>query len=122
MPDVIPQPSPEDVPFNEPVKMSVPAGSEGRATFTPKQRNTRFILPIVAVSKETDTTYQVEIDGTTVYGPAAAPPTDVDDLAVTFTPAYEFRSEMIVSVANLGTAERNYIVQPVGYEPAGGAP
>jgi len=53
-----------------------------------------------------------------VFGPAPIPPTDIDDLQVTFTPALGFSQSMEVIVRNLSatTGERDYSIQPVGYE------
>ena len=120
MTDVVPAPSAEDIPVNEPVSVDIGPDQQATVTFTARQRtNNGFVLPIVAVSKRSQSSYEITMDEEEVYGPASIPPTDIDDLGVCFVPAYEFEQELEVQVANLSDTEREYHVQPIGYERRG---
>lgn len=120
MPEVIPPPDPTDIPINETASIRLEGNQKATATFTASQRtNDGFVLPIVAASKWSDSSYTVKLDGDIVYGPASIPPTDIDDLEVCFLPAFEFDQEIEVEVANLSTDTRTYHIQPVGYERGG---
>jgi hypothetical protein len=72
----------------------------------------------VAASKFRGLTYEVRTDGTTRYGQAGIPPTDVDDLTQTFVPALEFDRELKTIVRNPSTTTRVVAVQVRGWEPA----
>lgn len=122
MTDVVPPPAADDIPVNEPVSVSIGAGQQAIVTFTARQRtNDGFVLPIVAASKYSQSTYQIDVDDDgTIYGPSQIPPTDIDDLAVCFVPAYEFEQELEVQVTNLSDTQRTYHIQPIGYERTGG--
>lgn len=113
---VVPEPAPEDIPFNEAITREVAPGEKLIAQFEPEQRTTTFRLACLGISKHPGTTYEVRIDGNSAYGPAPIPPTDVDDLVVTWCPALSFQSELQVIVRNVGEQTRFYTIQPVGYE------
>jgi len=113
---VFPQPADGDLPFNEPVAVTLQPSELAQLTFEPKQNSTTFVLPILAVSKHPGTEYRVKADGEVVYGPAPVPPTDIDDLQVTFIPARKFENSLLVEVVNVGNQEHRYAVQPVGWE------
>jgi hypothetical protein len=117
---VFPQPADGDLPFNEPATVTLGPDELAQLEFTPQQNSTTFVLPILAVSKEPGTEYRVKADGEVVYGPASVPPTDIDDLQVTFLPARKFETSLVVEVANVGAKEHRYTVQPVGWETTGG--
>lgn len=104
------------VSFNETVSRVLDPGQQLTAEFTPKQRTATFHLPVLAVSKFPDSTYRVKTDGTTVFGTAPIPPTDVDDLDVTFIPPKEFTGSLEVQVTNAGANTRRYHVQALGWE------
>jgi len=118
MPEVIPKPSEYATPVNEPVTAAIPAGQRATFIFEPTNRTTPgFVVPTVAASKLPDSAYTVRFDEQTKFGPAPAPPTDVNDVGVTFLPAFEFEETLEVIVENLAdTGTRTYTVQPVGYE------
>ncbi|QZP37750.1 hypothetical protein [Halobaculum magnesiiphilum] len=118
MPDVVPAPSEFDKPVNEPLTVELDGGERATFTYAPRQQTTPgFVVPIVAASKYTESSYTVWFDGRQVYGPAPIPPTDIDDLAITFLPAYEFEEQLKVRCENLSeNTPRRYTVQPVGYE------
>ncbi len=116
MPRVIPEPSRDDTPFLSPYTVDVPAGSKATVEFVPEESNSVFYLASVAVSKEAETTYELRDDGTTMFGPAAVPPTDIDDSAVTWVPCQRFRSSLEVIIKNVSSATRTYTVLPMGYE------
>jgi hypothetical protein len=114
---LVPCPDPDDAPFNETVSATLAPGQKLTAEFTPEQSETRMYLPILAVSKYKNMSYEAKADGEQIYGPSRIPPTDVDDLSVTFVPAKSFRSSLTVEVSNLdSTADRFVVVQPLGWE------
>ena len=116
MPQVIPEPSANDTPFLSPYTVSIPPGSKATVEFVPEESGSVFHLASVAVAKEARTTYEIKDDGTTMYGPAAIPPTDIDDSGVTWVPCQRFRSSLEVLIKNVGSSERTYTVLPMGYE------
>ena len=114
---VVPEPAEDDIPFNDPVSRRLDGGQKLVVEFETAQRVTDFVLPILAISKHPESSYEVWLDGQQVYGPAPIPPTDVDDLAPTFLPAKRFAHSMRVIVRNLSDATpRSYSVQPIGWE------
>ncbi|MFD1566013.1 hypothetical protein [Halolamina litorea] len=118
---MIPEPSPDDTPFLEPFTISVPAGSKGTVTFVPEESGSTFYLASVAISKEEQTTYEIRDDSTPMYGPAAVPPTDIDDSGVTWVPCQSFESSLKVIIKNVSSTQRTYTVLPMGYETVEGA-
>lgn len=122
MSEFIPRPQPDDVPVNQPEKVILDGGQRARIRYRPVQRKTDgFVMPIVAVSKHPESTYRAKFDGQLRYGPSSIPPTDIDDLAVTFLPAYEFERELEIVVTNTSSSTtRTYHIQPIGFERAGG--
>jgi len=116
MPEVIPTPDEEAIPFNEPENVTLSGGQKGTITFSPVQGSAAFHLPILAVSKFGSTTYEVWTDSEQRYGQASIPPTDVDDLGVTFLPALGFERELKVIIRNTGGTQHTYYIQPVGWE------
>jgi hypothetical protein len=114
---VVPQPSPDDVPYNDPVTRRLGTETKLTLTFRPVGSTSEFVLPTLAISKHPESSYTAWMDGEKVYGPAPIPPTDVDDLTVTFMPARRFSSKLTVEVKNLSdTTARDYSIQPVGWE------
>jgi len=74
--EVIPNPEPGDVPLNEPVSVDLQGGEQATVTFTASTRtNGGFILPILAASKYSQSTYEVALDDENIYGPTTIPPT-----------------------------------------------
>ena len=118
MPALIPQPAETDRPFCEPTSVTLGSNEEATLTFHPVQNTAEFRIGTVAISKRPDSEYVVRMDGEVVYGPAPIPPTDIDDLSVTFTPARGFEQSLSITVRNLQdtTGDRLYSIQPVGYE------
>jgi len=118
MPNLIPEPDPDDRPFAETASVSLEGGEEVRLEYEPVSNDAMFRVGTVAVSKREDTEYVVRMDGEEVFGPAPVPPTDIDDLQVTFVPALGFEQSLEVVVRNLSatTGTRQYSIQPVGYE------
>ncbi|MFB6087855.1 MAG: hypothetical protein ABEJ85_04980 [Haloarculaceae archaeon] len=98
--------------------MLLDSQEEARLTFHPVRSPAEFLLGTVAISKRPESEYEVRMDDETVYGPAPIPPTDIDDLAVTWSPAREFNQSLEVIVRNLDdtTGSRRYSLQPIGYE------
>jgi hypothetical protein len=118
---VIPEPDPEDTPFLSPYTVAVPAGSKATVEFEPEESGSTFYLASVAISKEAQTTYAIRDDGTPMFGPAAVPPTDIDDSTVTWVPCQRFRTSLEVIIKNVSSAERTYSILPMGYETGEGA-
>jgi hypothetical protein len=114
---IVPQPSPHDIPFNDPVSSRLDGGQKLVVEFETAQRVTDFVLPILAISKHPESSYEVWLDGEQEYGPSPIPPTDVDDIGPTFLPAKRFGTSMKVIVRNLSASTpRSYSVQPIGWE------
>ena len=119
VPELVPQPDADAIPFNSPVSVTLDPGEQATVSYQPEQRDAEFRLPVVAVSKHPDSSYEVKLDQTNRYGPASVPPTDIDDLTVTFVPALTFKDSLVVIVTNLAASSttRDYVVQPIGWEP-----
>jgi hypothetical protein len=116
--EVIPKPTEGDIPFNAPVRRTLGPGERLTATFSPEQRTTTFHVPAVGASKHPEMRYVVYTDDTKRFD-AAVPPTDIDDMGVTFVPALSFNREMRIRIENLsGSTTRPVAVQPVGWEEA----
>ena len=118
MPALIPEPTEQDRPFAETASVDLASGEEITLTYQPVSNDAEFRVGTVAISKREDTEYVLRMDDEVVFGPAPVPPTDVDDLQVTFTPALGFSQSLEVIVRNLSatTGERSYAIQPLGYE------
>ena len=99
----------------------MPAGSKATVEFEPEESNSVFYLASVAISKEAQTTYELRDDGTPMFGPAAIPPTDIDDSSVTWVPCQRFRTSLSVIIKNVSSAARTYSILPMGYETTEGA-
>lgn len=113
---VIPEPDAEDIPFNDPYTMNLNSGEKGTVTYKPEQSGATFWLAALAISKHGGTVYEVRDESGTIYGPAAIPPTDIDDLTACWVPAQSFNQELTVIVRNQSGTTQTYSVQPVGYE------
>ncbi|MFC6734868.1 hypothetical protein [Halolamina salina] len=113
---MIPEPDPDDTPFLSPYTVTVPPGKKATVEFTPEESSSVFHLAAVAISKEAQTTYELRDDDTPMYGPAAIPPTDIDDSSVTWVPCQRFRSSLTVIIKNVSDAQRTYSILPMGYE------
>ena len=110
------RPGENAVPVNEPVTVTLNAGQEATVSFAPIQNVTEHVVVTLAASKAPDTTYEVKMDGTVVFGPASIPPTDIDDTVQTFVPPRDFSQSCKVRVSNLGSSTKTYHVQLIGYE------
>lgn len=117
--EVVPKPESSDIPFNAPVRRRLDPGERLVATFEPEQNTTEFHCPALGASKHPEMRYVVWSDDSKRYD-AAVPPTDIDDMGVTFMPALQFTRELKVVVENLsGSSTRPVAVQPVGWEKGG---
>lgn len=110
---------PRDSPFNDVVSVSLDAGQEAVIGYEPEDRRSNFIVPTVAISKYPNSTYTVELDSQTRFGPAEIPPTDIDDDVETFVPAEAFSDRMEIVVSNLSSSTRTYHIQVKGRERRG---
>lgn len=114
--NVIPAPEPADVAFNEPYTLTLDDGQEGVVTFTPEQSGSTFYVAAVAMSKVSGTVYELSDDGTTMYGPANIPPTDIDNFSVCWLPCKQFETTLKATITNLSGNRQTYHIQPVGFE------
>jgi len=98
--------------------VSLSPGQRAVITFTPDRSSTRFRLGVVAITKEPETSYMIQMDGNVQFGPADIPPTDIDDLSLAWIPALLLEDEMRVIIEDLRSSgnARTYYVQPIGYE------
>lgn len=118
---VYPEPSADDVPFNDPYSVDLDDGEKVTVTYTPEQSGAIFRLAALAISKHPGTIYEVRDESGTIYGPAAIPPTDIDDLVACWVPAQSFTGELTIEVRNNSGKVQTYHVQPVGYEATEGS-
>ena len=118
MPMMVPWPDEADRPFCEPASVTLGALTEATLTFEPVRNSAEFRVGTLAISKRPESEYVVRMDDEVVFGPSPIPPTDIDDLQVTFTPARGFSQQLEVTVRNIRetAGERRYSIQPVGYE------
>jgi len=116
VPELIPKPSPNDIPLNHPTQVTLDPGEQATLRYEPKQNVTAFKLPVVAVSKYRESTYRVKLDGEVVYPETGIPPTDIDDLTPVFVPAYSFSQYLEIRIKNVSESTRTYHVQPLGWE------
>ncbi|WP_136688320.1 hypothetical protein [Halorhabdus amylolytica] len=112
-----PCPGSSDAPYNETETAVLDEGEKMTAVFEPEGASTTAMLPIVAASKYAGATYEILLDGETRYGPASVPPTDIDNLEVTFIPSYQWNERIEVIVRNVSAGDaRMTTVQVIGWE------
>ena len=119
--DVVPTPSEDAYGFNKSVvEPNLNNQEKLTAEFVAEQSETTLRLPVLAISKHPDMVYTVKVDGQSdpVYGPARAPPTDPDNLEVTFMPAKTFKRKLTVTVENISSdsLSRRVMVKAIGWE------
>lgn len=119
--NVFPAPDAADVSFNSPYSVDLSDGQEATVSYSPQQAGSTFFLAALGVTKATGTVYEVRADGDTIFGPAEIPPTDVDDMTVTWLPCKQFQGSLTVIISNVSGQTRTYHVQPIGFERIGGA-
>jgi len=113
----IPCPDVSDTPVNITDSVTLSNGQQATITFSPAQGATTFHVPVLAASKRPNTTYEVRFDGASIYGPSQVPPTDVDDLAVTWAPARGFSQSLELIIQNVSAATTyDYTAQIIGWE------
>jgi hypothetical protein len=115
---VHPKPDRNDLPVNKPETVELDPDEEATITYTAEESTEAVRLPVIAISKQPNTVYEIRTGGETVYGPSAIPPTDIDDLQPTFAPSLALHAgdSLKVTVSNLSTATRVFHIQPVGWE------
>lgn len=115
---VVPEPSADDTPVHEAAAVGLEPGEKVTVTLSPSTSGSLHRIPIVAISKRSEATYEIEVDGTRRFGPVGLPPTDVDDLGVTFYPALRLRREMKITVRDVRETgnERRYLMHVIGWE------
>ena len=108
---------PEDATsFAHPESVELQAGEKATIEWEPERSGTTFYMKVLAASKAKDTVYTIKADGSTIFGPAAVPPTDIDDLVAVWDPPKTFTTSVEITIKNLGTGTRTYHAQPVGFE------
>ncbi|WP_336001452.1 hypothetical protein [Halorientalis halophila] len=100
----------------EPETVSLESGQKATIEFEPKKSGTVVRVVTLAISKFPDSSYRIELDGNDEYGPAALPPTDVDDMAGMWRPAKRANNSITVTIKNLSQNPRTYHTQLVGWE------
>lgn len=114
---VVPCPDPADRPYNVTETQTLDEGEKMTATFEPEGATTDARLPIIAMTQFAGATYEVKIDDETRFGPASVPPTDPNDVAVTFIPAFRWNEKVEAIVRNVsGGNGRQTTVQAIGWE------
>ena len=118
---MFPWPLPDpDVATSEatPESVDLDTGEKAVVTYEPEQSSSVYRIPTVAASKRSGSTYTIWMDDNRVWGPAAIPPTDIDDLVPVWTPSKRLTTSMRVEVANVAETGgvRTYHVLPVGWE------
>jgi len=113
-----PLPSDDAAPVAEPETVYLGAGEQATISYAPNLTGTRFQTPVVAVSKRADSSYTIKMDDQVVWGPAAIPPTDIDNTEAVWIPARSFESTLTIKVANLRSSggDRRYSALPIGWE------
>lgn len=114
-----PLPGDGAVPIHATGRLELQPGEKGTVEVRPDNQQSTHYVPTVAISKHPDATYGIKVDETWRFGPhAAAPPTDVDDLEVTFYRALEMENSVEVVVRDVRTtgATREYEMHVIGYE------
>lgn len=104
----------EWIPVNEADGTEIPAGSRAEFTFTPDASGMQ--LDAVAASKYRGLSYEVVVDDDQRYGPAAIPPTDIDDMTTTHNPRLEVSRELVITVRNPSSSSRFVAAQVRGVE------
>lgn len=115
---MLPMPFPSEDAFavDDVETVELQPGQKATIRFAPTRSGSTFYTPVVAMSKERESSYEVKLDGSSAWGPAAIPPTDIDDLSYLWVPSKEFEDEMVAIIKNLGSNTRQYHVLPVGWE------
>lgn len=112
----IPFPEEEAVPVNEASLVTLSTDERAEITFTPEQGTTTVHVPMVAASKNPNTTYEVQFDQATGFDESGIPPTDIDDMGATWTPAMEFHQELKIIIRYTGMSDATFAVQVIGWE------
>lgn len=108
---------PEDsIPLCEPETVELQGGQKATIEFSPERSSTTLQIVTPAVSKYSESSYEIRLDGNTKYGPAALPPTDVDDMAGMWRPARQAQNEVQIIIKNLSGVSRTYHTQLIGWE------
>lgn len=106
-----------DQPFAEAVAVTLDPGEQAVITLEPEDHLSEYFLRELSVSRHTDSTYKVETDGTTLFGPNPVPPTDPQDSWPAFKPPETFSDRVTVTVTNVHASKtRTYVVEMNGWE------
>ena len=107
-------------PIHEATQVELESGEKATVTFEPEESGTTAKVPIVAIDRRQDSTYQIDADGTTRFEEAAIPPTDTNDLSRRFYPPLSFSTKLTVIIRNASPNRQTYAVQVIGGEVADG--
>lgn len=115
---LVPQPAPDDVGVHEVAAAYLAPGEKVTVTLKPETSGNLHRIFSVPMSRHANATYEVVIDGTTRFGPAPSPPTEVDDLGVTFVPTLRLQRSMELIIRDTRTTgnERPYLMHVLGWE------
>jgi len=105
-------------PLSEPVSVTLGDLERGTIGFSPERTDAKIKLWCVAISKFSEATYQVNIDGTPKWGPARFPPTDIDNQGVVWLPPARVNDSITVKITQLTENDltRRYRILPLGWE------
>lgn len=114
----IPFPDEGDVPIQEAEQVDLGPGTKATISMAPETSGSQHKIPIIAVTKRKGTSYSIDVDGTNRYSPSPIPPTDIDDVDVTFIPALDLQSKLEIEIKDLRSSggERTYYAQVIGWE------
>lgn len=106
-----------DDPLHDVQTVTLDPGQRAVISYELDDRGSRFFLPTLAVTKEPNSSYELELDGSRTFGPASIPPTDIDDDTETWRPPETFERTATVTVENLDdSVTRTYHVRLKGWE------
>ncbi|WP_144901363.1 hypothetical protein [Halobellus captivus] len=106
--------SSEWIPVNELIGEEIKSGQKATFTFEPDASGMQ--VDVIAASKYKGLTYEVEVDGDVRFGPAPAPPTDIDDLSTTHNPRMPVNRRLVITVRNPSANDRFVFAQVRGVE------
>ena len=104
-----------DQPFLDTQSVLLGAGERAVLDYSLSDTRSQFHLVMAAISKHTESTYSIEVDGSDEYE-SPVPPTDIDNAQQTYIPPLVFDNSMTITVENLSDAERYYHCQIKGWE------
>jgi hypothetical protein len=102
------------IPVNKLEGTELKAGQKATFRFQPDASGMQ--VDMVAASKHAGLTYEIKVDSDQRFGPAPAPPTDIDDMNTTHNPRMPVERELALIVRNPSSQDRNVLAQIRGVE------